>query len=92
MRGFVNDFVVFITPVLVIVAAVQRDMLSCACAQGLVAVAAVQRDVLSCTCTQGLVAIAVVQRNMLFCLRTRPGHRCRRAMQRVVVRLHTRPC
>jgi hypothetical protein len=50
MQGFVNNFVVFVAPVLVIVAAVQRDVLSCACAQGLVAVAAMQRDVLSCAC------------------------------------------
>jgi hypothetical protein len=50
-RGFVDDFVVFIATALVVIAAVQCNVLLCICTQGLVAIAVLQRNVLSCTCT-----------------------------------------
>jgi hypothetical protein len=58
MQGFVDDFVVFVTPVLVIVAAVRRDVLLCTCTQGLVDVAVARRDV-STACALVHIAFAI---------------------------------
>jgi hypothetical protein len=63
-QGFVNNFVVFVAAVLVVVAIVRHDVLSCAPTQGLVVVAVVLRNLLSCACARGLVDITIARRDV----------------------------